>query len=203
GVDVATGKPMWEKIDEKTGEITTVTNYNQASLQRIGNTTPDFNGGFSSTMSYKGFTLSADFVYSKGGLAYNVGRELFDSDGAYPYYNQMKMQSGWKRWTAADPNNATHPELVYNGNANSNKISSRYLEDASFLRMRSLRLGYNFDQKDIESIGLKGLGLYISGDNLWTATKYTGADVEAVISGDRTSNYPNPKRFTFGLNLTF
>ncbi len=69
--------------------------------------------------------------------------------------------------------------------------------------MRSVRLGYNFDQKDIERIGLKGLGLYISGDNLWTATKYTGADIEAVISGDRTNNYPNPKRFTFGVNLTF
>ena len=203
GVDPSNGKPLWEKVDATTGEITKVSNYNQATLQFIGNTTPDFNGGFASSVSYKGFTLSADFVYSKGGLAYNIGRSLFDSDGAYPYYNQMRMQSGWKRWTAADPENATHPELIFNNTSNSNKISSRYLEDASFLRMRSVRLGYNFDQKDIERIGLKGLGLYISGDNLWTATKYTGADIEAVISGDRTNNYPNPKRFTFGVNLTF
>ncbi|WP_322969153.1 hypothetical protein [Faecalibacter sp. LW9] len=179
-----------------------MSDFNSATLQRIGNTTPDFNGGFSSAWSYKGFTLSVDFVYSKGGLVYNVGRELFDSDGAYPYYNQMRLQEGWSRWTPEN-RDATHPELIFNNSSNSNNISSRYLEDASFLRMRNVRLGYHFNGEITSKMGVKGLGIYISGDNLWTSTKYTGSDIEAAISGDRTSNYPNPKRFTMGVNLTF
>ena len=202
GVDPETGKPLWEKIDEATGEVTKVSNFNSATLQRIGSTTPDFNGGFSSAWSYKGFTLSVDFVYSKGGLVYNVGRELFDSDGAYPYYNQMRLRDGWSRWTPEN-RDATHPELIFNNSSNSNNISSRYLEDASFLRMRNIRFGYNFNGDITSRLGVKGLGIYVSGDNLWTSTKYSGSDIEAAISGDRTSNYPNPKRFTMGVNLTF
>jgi len=202
GVDAATGNALWERVDPTTGEVTYVSNYNNATLQYVGESTPDFNGGFGTTMSYKGFTLSADFVYSSGGYAYNIGRELFDSDGAYPYYNQMKLEDDWSRWTPENTN-ATHPKLVFNNTSFSNKTSSRYLEDASFLRMRSVRLAYDFKAEHAKSIGLKGVRLYVSGDNLWTATKYTGADVESVISGDRTSNYPNPKRFTVGANLTF
>lgn len=202
GVDPATGNPLWEHVDAKTGEVTAKSDYNNATLQHLGSSNPNYSGGFNTSMSYKGFVLAADFVYSKGGVAYNAGREFFDADGAYPYYNQMVLQNGWSRWTPDNPN-ATHPKLAYNNTSNSNKTSSRYLEDASFLRMRNIRLAYNFDQKNIESLGLKGLTLYVSGDNLWTATKYTGADIEAVISGDTTSNYPNPKRYTFGVNLNF
>ena len=202
GVDTTTGKPLWERVDPTTGAVTVIDDYNKATLQHVGRSTPDYSGGFSTSLSYKGFVLATDFVYSKGGVAYNTGREFFDSDGAYPYYNQMVLQDGWSRWTPTNTN-ATHPKLVYGGNSNSNKASSRYLEDASFLRMRNVRLAYNFEQKNIESLGLKGLTIYVSGDNLWTSTKYTGADVEAVISGDTTSNYPNPKRYTFRVNLNF
>lgn len=76
--------------------------------------------------------------------------------------------------------------------------------------MRQLRLGYNFDSNLIQTTGLKGLGIYIAADNIWTITNYSGVDVESAISGDRTSssndrtsNYPNPKRITLGVNLTF
>lgn len=202
GVDAETGNPLWERIDPTTGEVTNVTNWNNATLQFVGKTSPDYFGGFNTNFSYKGFVLSADFVYSKGGLAYNAGRELFDSDGAYPYYNQMQLQEGWSRWTPENTN-ATHPKLIFNNTSLSNKQSSRYLEDASFLRMRNVRLGYNFKENIVSKLGVKSLGIYISGDNLWTSTDYSGADIEAVISGDTTSNYPNPKRFTLGVNLTF
>lgn len=202
GVDPETGNPLWERVDPTTGEVTQVTNWNNATLQFVGKKSPNYFGGFNTNISYKGFVLSADFVYSKGGVAYNAGRELFDADGAYPYYNQMKMQDGWSRWTETN-RNATHPKLVFNNTSLSNKQSSRYLEDASFLRMRSIRLGYNFKKEMTERLGVMSLGLYVSGDNLWTLTNYSGADVEAVISGDNTSNYPNPKRFTVGLNIAF
>jgi TonB-linked SusC/RagA family outer membrane protein len=202
GVDPANGSPLWEKVDPTTGEVKTTSNYSEATRQYVGTATPDFNGGFSTTMRYKGFALSADFVYSKGGYAYNSGRGFFDSDGKYYSYHQMVLQDGWSRWTPEN-RNATHPVLTYNNASNSAETSSRFLEDASFLRMRNIRLGYSFDANQIQKLGLKGLTLYISGDNLWTSTKYTGSDVESVISGDTTTNYPNPKRYTFGVNLTF
>ena len=202
GVDPDTGNPLWERVDPNTGEVSKVTNWNNATLQFVGKRTPNYYGGFNTNMSYKGFVLSANFVYSKGGEAYNAGRELFDADGAYPYYNQLQLQDGWSRWSESN-RNATHPKLVFNNTSLSNKQSSRYLEDASFLRMRNIRFGYNFDNNVTSKLGVKSLGIYVSGDNLWTLTDYSGADIEAVISGDNTSNYPNPKRFTLGVNVSF
>lgn len=214
GVDPANGDPLWEVIDPTTGAVSTTNSYNAATLQFVGTATPDFTGGFSSSMQYKNFFLNASFAFNKGAYAYFSGRELFDSDGAYPYYNQMILQDGWSRWTPDNPN-ATHPRLVYNGGTNSNKTSSRYLEDASFLRMRNITLGYRVPSKFIQKLKLKALDAYISADNLWTLTKFSGVDPEAAlytgvrqadngnVAGDATSTYPAPRRFTLGINISF
>jgi len=214
GVDPANGDPLWEVVDPTTGAVTTTNNYNSATLQFVGTATPKYSGGFSSSMNYKNFFLNATFAYSKGALAYNSGRELFDSDGAYPYYNQMVLQDGWSRWTPENPD-ATHPRLVYNGGTNSNKTSSRYLEDASFLRMRNITFGYRAPQKFAQKLRVKSIDAYVSGDNLWTATEFSGVDPESAlypavrksgndnVAGDATSSYPAPKRFTIGVNVSF
>lgn len=126
----------------------------------------------------------------------------------------MILQDGWSRWTPDNPD-ATHPRLVYNGGTNSNKTSSRYLEDASFLRMRNITLGYRVPSKFIQKLKLKALDAYISADNLWTLTKFSGVDPEAAlytgvrqadngnVAGDATSTYPAPRRFTLGINISF
>lgn len=202
GVDPENGDPLWETIDAETGAVTTTNNYNSASLQFVGTSTPDFLGGFASAMQFKNFYLNASFAFNKGAYAYNAGRELFDSDGAYPFYNQMVLQDGWSRWSESNPN-ATHPVAVYNGGTNSNKTSSRYLEDASFIRLRNVTLGYTFPESITSKLNVKGLGAYISGDNLWISTKFSGIDPEAALYGDATSQYPSPKRLTFGLNVSF
>lgn len=202
GVDPANGDPLWEVLDPATGQTTTTNNYNAASLQFVGTSTPDFVGGIASAMQYKDFTLNASFAFNKGAYAYNAGRELFDSDGAYPYYNQMVLQDGWSRWSEVNPN-ATHPASSYNGGTNSNKTSSRYLEDASFIRLRNITLGYRLPVSLTESLKVKGIDIFVSGDNLWTSTKFSGIDPEAALYGDATSQYPSPKRYTFGLNVSF
>ena len=202
GVDPANGDPLWEVLDPATGQTTTTNNYNAASLQFVGTSTPDFVGGIASAMQYKDFTLNASFAFNKGAYAYNAGRELFDSDGAYPYYNQMVLQDGWSRWSEDNPN-ATHPASSYNGGTNSNKTSSRYLEDASFIRLRNITLGYRLPVSLTESLKVKGIDIFVSGDNLWTSTKFSGIDPEAALYGDATSQYPSPKRYTFGLNVSF
>jgi TonB-linked SusC/RagA family outer membrane protein len=213
GVNPENGDPQWEAIDPETGEVSLTSNYNDAALQFVGAATPKFQGGFNSAMSYKGFNLNASFAYQNGGMTHNTAREWFDSDGAYASYNQLIFMDGWSRWSPENPN-ATHPRAEYNNTSLSNKVSSRYLESTNFLRLRNVTLGYTFSENLVNRLKLKGLNVYVSGDNLWTSTKFSGLDPEAAIlgndnsadkagGGDATSQYPAPKRLIFGLNLTF
>lgn len=206
GVDPANGKPLWERVDPSTGARTTTSTYSQATLQETGVSTPDFYGGLQSEVAYKGLSLSVNFGYSKGAMAYNATRQLFDSDGAYPTYNQMVLADGWSRWTPENPNNATHPQAIYGGNSQSNRPSSRYLEDASYIRLRNITLAYRLPKNLCNYLRMSGVGLNVSVDNLATWTKYSGVDPEAAIygvNGDLTSVYPVSRRVMFGLNVTF
>ncbi|MDO5608957.1 MAG: TonB-dependent receptor [Capnocytophaga sp.] len=202
GVDPDNGNPLWEVVDATTGDRTTTTNYNNATQQIVGTSSPDFYGGFFLSASYKQFSLSSNFNFSKGGQIYNYSRELYDSDGAYPTYNQMQLADGWSRWENPG-DQATHPRPMYNGNNLSNKTSSRYLEDASFLRLRNVRLAYNLPVSVLEKLKIGQLEVYVSGDNLLTFTKYSGLDPEGGIDGAPSSQYPIAKRYAVGLNITF
>lgn len=202
GVDPENGDPLWELIDEETGEVSTTNNWNDATQQEVGTSSPDYYGGFGTAFTYKGIRLSANFAFSNGNKIYNYNRELYDADGAYPTYNQQVLADGWSRWQ--EPGDiATHPRPIYGGNNLSNKTSSRYLEDGSFLRMRNIRLGYTFDYEWIQNLGMSNLNLYISGDNLWTITDFSGMDPEVGVGGTYNTLYPVAKRLTVGISASF
>lgn len=202
GVDAETGAPLWERVDPETGEISQVTNWNDATKQIVGTSTPDFYGGFNTALNYRGLTLSATFAFSKGGMIYNASRELYDSDGAYPTYNQMVLKDEWSRWEQPG-DDATHPQAFYGGNNLSNKVSSRYLEEGTYLRMRNVRLGYSLPLDWVSNIGMSRAQIYVTGDNLLTITEFSGMDPEVGIGGTYSSLYPISKRFAVGLNLSF
>ncbi|MDG3583566.1 SusC/RagA family TonB-linked outer membrane protein [Galbibacter pacificus] len=202
GVDPENGDPLWEVVNEETGEITTTNNWNEATQQEVGTSTPDYYGGFGTAFTYKGISLSANFAFSNDNLIYNYSRELYDADGAYPTYNQQVLDNGWSRWQEPG-DQATHPRPVYGGNNLSNKTSSRYLEDGSYLRMRNIRLGYTFSPDWIHTIGMSNLNIYLSGDNLWTITDYSGMDPEVGVDGTNDTRYPVSKRLTIGLTASF
>lgn len=202
GVNPENGAPQWEVINATTGEVTLTSNYNTASLQFVGTSTPKFQGGFNTQLGFKGLSLSTNLAFLKGAYAYHSARELFDSDGAYPTYNQIAFKDGWSRWSASNPD-ATHPAASYNNTNASNKTSSRYLEDASFLRLRNVTLSYDIAAGLVQKLKLKSANLYVSGDNLWISTPFSGVDPEAALYGDATSQYASPKRFSFGLNVSF
>ena len=202
GVDSANGDPLWEVVDETTGEVTTTNNWNDATQQEVGASTPDYYGGFGTVFNYKGLSLSANFAFSKGNLIYNSSRELYDADGAYPTYNQQILADGWSRWE--QPGDvATHPKLINGGNNLSNKVSSRYLEDGSYLRMRNVRLGYTLPLDWVQNIGMSNFNIYISGDNLWTTSDFSGMDPEVGVNGNYSSLYPVSQRLTLGLSISF
>lgn len=202
GVDSENGKPLWEVVDKETGETSETSDYNKATKQIVGTSSPDLYGGINSTMSYKNFTLGMNFSYVTGGQVLNLSRQLYDADGAYPTYNQQKLKGSWNRWKEPG-DDATHPELVYGGNNNSNKPSSRYLETATYLRLRNLRFGYSFSEKLLEPLNIKSAELYFSGDNIFTVTGFSGTDPEVGNDGTFDNAYPLPKRFMFGVNLSF
>ena len=205
GVDVETGAPTWYKT-EKDGSRAVTKKYAEADLvTNFGSYTPNFFGGFSTDLSYKNIDFSAVFGYSVGGNIYNYSRSEYDSDGAYTDKNQMVLQDGWNRWEKPG-DIATHPVTKY-GNAASNghKTSSRFLEDGSYLKLRSVTLGYNLA---IPKWKIQNLRIFFSGENLFTVTDYSGVDpeiapVENAVGGVVGPGiYPTIKRFMFGINIT-
>lgn len=204
GVDPANGNPLWYMTDEKGNRITT-SDYGKAAKNPVvcGSYTPDFSGGFSTFFRWKNLDLNANFAYSVGGDIYNYARAEFDSDGAYTDRNQMKLQKGWSRWEK-EGDIATHPRPSYNNNTNSQKASSRYLEDGSYLKLKNVTVSYNLE---LPKWHIQNLRFFVSGENLFTITKFSGVDPEippkdGKITGVATTVYPSTRKFVFGLSLT-
>ncbi len=210
GVNVDTGAPMWYKVTrdasgKETDRVTT-SNYAQATQERMGKASADLFGGINTSLRYKQFDLAAVFGYSIGGQIYNYARQEYDSDGTYTDRNQMKLKEGWTRWEKPG-DIATHPIAKYNNQDKGNSFSSRYLEDGSFFKMRSLTLGYNFD---LTRYHVKNLRLFFAGENLFTWTNYSGVDPEIPVSDGGTiltstgpGVYPAVRKYVFGLNVSF
>ncbi|MEA1876185.1 MAG: SusC/RagA family TonB-linked outer membrane protein [Bacteroidota bacterium] len=213
GVDPLNGDPLWEKIiyDENGVETSreATNNYNEAQFQEVGSATPKFLGGFMSNMKYKSFGLNMAFNYVVGNQIYHRSRQFFDNDGAYISYNIMKLQDGWSRWEQ-EGDIATHPKAIANGNKLSNNVSSRYIEDGSYLKLRNITFSYALPQRIVRKLDLGSARVFISGDNLWTWTKFSGMDPEVSIVGDTWTRpgtgdfkYPISKQILFGVDLTF
>jgi TonB-linked SusC/RagA family outer membrane protein len=204
GVDPADGDPLWEKIVyDANGRIIAreaTSNYSEATLQPMGIATPDFTGGFRSTFRYRGFELSGFFTFVLGNQLYHSARELFDADGAYYTYNNMVLQDGWSRWQKPG-DRATHPKPIPGGNQNSQKPSSRFLEDGSYLRLRNLTLACDLPGSLVPGLNVRSARVFVSGDNLLTLTRFSGMDPEAGFSGIVSTKYPIGKKVLLGIRV--
>lgn len=204
GVNPDNGAPQWYMNDENGNKVVT-DSYAKADYYKVGNVAPDFYGGFSTNLRWKQLDLNANFGFSVGGKIFNYSRIEYDSDGTYTDRNQMKLQDGWSRWEKPG-DIATHPVAKYNNNDKGNNASSRFLEDSDFLKLRSLTVGYNFNQ--LRKYGIQNLRVSLSGENLFTVTKYSGVDPELPASGGAVmgtagaSVYPSVRRFSLGINIT-
>lgn len=211
GVNPADGRPTWYTVtrDAEGNELsrTTTSDYAKATDEKLDNASPDLFGGITTFLKYKNFDLNAVFGYSLGGKVYNYSRQEYDADGTYTDRNQMRLMEGWSRWQKPG-DIATHPVARYNNQDKGNLVSSRYIESNDFFRMRSLALGYNFDLKKYK---IKNLRAFISGENLFVLTKYSGVDPEIPVNEDNgavlfsagPSVYPMTRKFIFGVNVSF
>jgi TonB-linked SusC/RagA family outer membrane protein len=213
GVDPDNGNPLWEKaIVDGDGNVTgyePTSSYAEASspqsLQIVGSATPDFFGGLGTSVFYKGFTLNIQTAFSYGAELYHRTRENVDSDGAMFNFNMMQLADGWSRWEKPG-DIATHPKLVFGGNNMANKASSRYLEDGSFWRVKNISLSYAIPQQLLSKARISNASVFISADNLFTWTKFSGMDPETSsfgVAGLQDYKYPISKQFLAGVQFSF
>lgn len=213
GVDQENGLPLWYTDETKTE---TTSDISQAKQVFTGKQAlPVHTAGLSTTIRYKGFSLSSQFSYAGGHSVYDDWGFVYNSDGAYAYLNTREEWANGA-WTPENAGNATLPQVVYGGNASSNSPSTRYLYDADNIRWRSAEFGYTFG-KDIlgDRIGVDKIYLYAKAYNLivWTFDDRLWFDPE---TGSNDADYnniermglydltqPNLKQVVFGVKVDF
>lgn len=177
----------------------------------IGSGIPKHIGGLTNNFQYKGFDLSVFFQWSYGNQVSNLNRIVFETGGSFPV-NLNQYATVADRWTPDNPTNAI--PRAGGSNAFSLFSSSRIIEDASFLRLKTVSLGYNVPAAWLQRIKLRSLRVYASGQNLITWTKYSGYDPEVslnslayssqvAVPGLDYSTYPRTRTLTIGLTTSF
>jgi TonB-dependent starch-binding outer membrane protein SusC len=157
----------------------------------IGNPVPKFNYGFTFSSSYKNFDFSFLIQGVQGVDRYNDLKQILNYD-TRPFNSTTGVL---KAWTGEGSTNTT-PRVTFNDNGGS-KVSSVFVEDASYLRLKNIELGYTLNSTQVK---IKSLRFYISGQNLLTATKYTGLDPESTSLKDQ-GTYPQMKAFIIGAKI--
>lgn len=206
----------------------------------IGNPMPKYTFGWTNTFRYKDFDLSIFVNGSVGNKVYNYIRMKLDAMKSV-WQNQSSTVLNRSHITAIDPNKdysngykGHNANVVYNwyddidnvqvanptsipaahlNDPNENtRVSDRYIENGSYLRVKNITLGYTFPKQWIKHIGLENLRLSCNIQNLWTITGYKGydpeigastSDMNGYVYGLDNGRYPSPTVYSFGLNVTF
>ena len=190
----------------KDGSAVTPTNYEDHVM--IGDPNPQFFGGISNNFEYKNFDLSilGQFSYGNDIFNYNLASGL---EGFNPSSNQfVDFVDRWRQ-----PGDISSVPRPAPGNLDNGAVSSRFVEDGSFFRLRNITLGYSLPTEVAERIKMKRLRFYVTVQNAYVFTKYRGYDPEVssshggantgLIYGYDYGSYPQPRIFTTGINLTF
>ncbi len=169
----------------------------------IGNAIPKWFGGFNNTFNYKKFDMGVLVQFNYGNDIYNATR-LYATQSRSGRRNMLAEVAD--RWT---PTNASNKVPSTNGYT-TNDVYSRFVEDGSFLRLKSISLGYNLPTQFIKKAAMSKARLYVSAQNLVTFSGYSGYDPEVSTAGNNPMTpgldwgaYPRSKVFTFGLEVQF
>ncbi|GAB2602087.1 TonB-dependent receptor [Spirosoma areae] len=199
GVDPATGNALYAD-NNGDGRIT------PDDAQVIGNAQPKFYGGITNKVSWKGIDVSGFLQFSYGNSILNFTNVTLVNTGADIQNNQARV--ALNRWRK-EGDITSVPRYVYQDTYN-NYLSSRFLEDGSFLRLKNVSIGYSIPKKIVNRYKLTNVRIYASATNLWTLTRYSGADPEvSTLDGSTTAQgidfftFPQVKTIIAGLSLTF
>ena len=179
----------------------------------LGSAIPKYTYGLTANCEYKNFDLSVFFQGQNGNKIYS--QVNMDIEGFYRAFNVTQRVYD-ERWRGEGTSNAM-PRVTFKGASNNKYPSSRFLEDGSYVRLKNLQFGYTVPEKIVSKLHVKSLRFYVTGQNLWTWTNYTGLDPEMHISdnvkrdtygGDVAAGidwgtYPSAQSYVFGVNLNF
>jgi TonB-linked SusC/RagA family outer membrane protein len=197
-----------EGIDPETGDVIyhdfNGNGVDPSDRRIIGCAEPDFTFGFTNNLEWKNFTLTAFFNGSVGNDIYNAAR--IETEGMFDSKNQSTaVLERWQR-----PGMETLIPRATDSKINVQN-STRFVEDGSYFRLKSLTLAYNFKLSALSTIGISKLTIYATANNLFTLTKYKGYDPELNWADNNApaqlgidyGAYPQTRSFVFGANITF
>ncbi|MDO4163281.1 MAG: TonB-dependent receptor [Bacteroides sp.] len=192
GVNPTNGDALWYTKD---GEITN--EFNESDKVMTGkNYMAPWQGGFGTTLAWKGLTLTAQFSWVGKRWMFNNDRYFEESNGLYSSYNQSKRML-YDRWK--NPGDVT--DIPRYGVTP--QMDTRFLEDASFLRLKNLMLSYNLPTSLLKKTNFFSTArVFVQGQNLLTFTKFSGLDPESA-SNIYAAQYPMTRQYTFGLEVSF
>lgn len=167
----------------------------------MGNPNPDFVGGFNNSFNYKNLDLSFFFQFSYGNEIMNANRVVFE--GTF-LTGRNQYASYTDRWSEENPTSN-----IPRAKGEPAFFSSRIVEDGSFLRLKTASLGYTIPSEFLKELGIQSFRTYVSGQNIFTWTGYSGVDPEvstrnsALTPGFDYSPYPRQRTLITGINITF
>lgn len=170
-----------------------------ADKVNLGNSIPKFTFGMTVNLNYKNWDL---MVFAQG----QAGNKIFQGLRRLDLLNANYQTAILDRWTGEGTSNTTPRVTVNDTNHNYTWMSNYYLQKGDYVRIKLVQLGYTLPQSATQNFGVNKLRLYVTGENLFTFTKYTGYDPE-IAAGDSfgidRAYYPQARTFIFGANITF
>lgn len=188
GVDPANGQPLYRDLD---GNVTNVFS-NAFKKAEFGSWLPPTTGGFGFDLRYKNFSTAAQFNFAHGNYLFNNQRFFQENHGQAGFNQYRSMLNIWQQ--PGDITDIQSPQFA-------RQFSSKDIEDASYLRFRNLVVSYNIPGRVFNN-EIRGMRLFVQGQNLYTWTKFTGFDPEDFNNISQYA-YPLPRIFTGGIDINF
>lgn len=201
GVDPETGEKLWYSSADKSQ---TTTDYDDAVRIKDGSSMPKFYGGLTNTFTYKNFKLSFLLYYSWGNKLYNLRGTVSNSDGSNGFSPTAKLSRYTYEHRWQKPGDKTGvPKIIFDGP--SPHVSTRWLAEGSYIRLRDISLSYAVPDKILADINLRGADIYLRANNLLTFLKDDRLmyDPEQDIDGQLAQQTPINKTIVFGLDIDF
>lgn len=215
GFNWAAGDIMYKDLDGIPG-ITEGgrTLEDHGDLKVIGNNTPRYFFGIDFSADWKGWDVRCFFqgvmkrdYWCTGGTFWGIYTGQWYSIGLKEHNDYFRSEAiGLPGYEIPANVDSYYPRPVMDNGIKNQKVQTRYLQNASYIRLKNLQVGYSLPQRWIQKIGLNKCRLYVSGENIWTGTALSGLYDPETISGgfeERGNAYPLSRTWSFGVNLTF
>ncbi|MEG1898036.1 MAG: TonB-dependent receptor [Bacteroidales bacterium] len=204
GVDTKDGQPMWWKdTKDKEGNITgkeTTKTYSEGTRYLVGDALPKYIGGISSNFTWKGLYVNILASFSAGNKVLDTdyaGLMHMFNDSSTGYQSSVDVLKRWQK-----PGDVTDVPII--GNQDYGSISTAFLRNGSYLRLRNVTIGYDLATiRGIKNMGFSSLKIYATGDNLCTLFGTKGLDPELGVNGVTSNNSSALRVISFGINLEF